>query len=231
VSRRRRCDDRVMALVLTAAVGAGAWMLYDGSRTEHPPQPSVADAFPTPGPHLLGTPAPGTAASTGPKVSPLPPSAPVRIRIPAINLNAPLARVGLNQSGGLRVPDAPGRDVAGWYEGGPAPGAAGNAIVDGHVDSDKGPAVFFLVGALHKGNTIEVDRTDGRAALFSIDAIEVYPKSAFPSARVYGPTADPQLRLITCGGGYNKAAGYLGNIVVYAHLTATRAEARDAAPA
>ena len=219
--RWRSFGDRATALLLAAAVGAGGWMLYDGSRTSHPPQPSAADA--------LSAPPGGSTAARPPAVgpvlrrpAPLPYSVPVRLRIPTISLNAPLVELGLDPSGQLQVPNNHNRNLAGWYSGGVAPGAAGNAIIDGHVDTMQGPAVFFLLGALHKGDTIEVDRKDGRAALFAVDAIEVYAKDAFPSARVYGPTADPELRLITCGGGYTVKTGYLGNVVLYAHLTGSK---------
>ena len=220
VRPRRAWNDRAVALVLVAAVGSGAWMMYDGSRSGHPPQPSAADAFPT------STEAPGVAALPAPKpapgVKPLPASVPVRIRIPAIGVNAPITLLNLDKSRQLQVPSDTNRNLAGWYRGGPAPGTAGNAIMDGHVDTHQGPAVFYNLGSLHKGNVVEVDRKDGTAALFTVDAIEVYEKSSFPSTRVYGPTKDPQLRLITCGGGYNKTSGYLGNVVLYAHLTGSK---------
>ena len=221
--RWRSFGDRATALLLTAAVGAGGWMLYDGTRTSHPPQPSAVDAFSAP---AGGTARPPVDVSGNTpahhKPTPLPYSVPVRLRIPTISLNAPLVELGLDPSGQLQVPNNHNRNLAGWYSGGVAPGAAGNAIIDGHVDTKQGPAVFFLLGALHKGDTIEVDRKDGRAALFAVDAIEVYAKDAFPSARVYGPTADPELRLITCGGGYTVRTGYLGNVVLYAHLIGSK---------
>ena len=219
--RLRSFGDRATALLLAAAMGAGGWMLYDGSRTSHPPQPSAVDAFTAP----VVSSAPARPQATAPaqlRPAPLPYSVPVRLRIPTISLNAPLVELGLDASGQLQVPDNRNRNLAGWYSGGVAPGAAGNAIIDGHVDTMQGRAVFFLLGALHKGDTIEVDRKDGRAALFAVDAIEVYAKDAFPSARVYGPTADPELRLITCGGGYTAKTGYLGNVVLYAHFTGSK---------
>lgn len=224
---------RAVALAMAAALGSGAWMLYDGSRDEHPPQPSAADAFdprypfgtpdgvsdgaadPVPGGGPTATHAPVRPAR------PLPPSVPVRIRIPAIGVDAPFVPLRLDRSGQLQVPPDSNRNLAGWYRGGPSPGSAGNAIVDGHVDTRQGPAVFYNLGSLHKGNTVEIDRADGRAALFAVDAIEVYAKKDFPSKRVYGPTKDAQLRLITCGGGFSTSAGYLGNVVLYAHLTGT----------
>jgi sortase (surface protein transpeptidase) len=125
----------------------------------------------------------------------------------------------LGATGQLNVPPADNRNLVGWYQDGPAPGTAGNAIVLGHVDTKKGPAVFYGLGTLHKGYTVNVVRADRSTAVFTIDAIEVYAKNNFPSDRVYGPTTRPELRLITCGGGYTKATGYLGNVVVYAHLT------------
>ncbi len=92
--------------------------------------------------------------------------------------------------------------------------------MDGHVDTTRGPAVFYGLGALHKGATVLVTRADRSVAVFSVYAVEVYAKAAFPDQRVYGPTREPELRLLTCGGGYARATGYLGNVVVYARLTA-----------
>ena len=227
MTSKRVRNNRVVALVAVAALGTGAWMLYDGSTsTEHPPQPSAADAFDAP----ISSSSPAPTGSVGPrpsaprrvKVRPLAASVPVRVRIPAIDVDAPLTLLGLDATGHLQVPDDTDRNLAGWYRNGPAPGTAGNAIIDGHVDTLQGPAVFYLLGALHKGDTVEIDLRDRRAAVFTVDAIEVYAKDAFPSKRVYGPTRNPQLRVITCGGGYNKASGYLGNVVLYAHLSATR---------
>lgn len=204
------------ALALTVALVAAAWMVYDRPFTGSPPQPSAADAFST---QQEGG---STAFGATHRVTALPQSEPVRIRIPSIRVDAPIARLGLGRGGRLGVPDESDRNLAGWYRGGTAPGATGNAIMDGHVDTRKGPAVFYLLGALRKGDIIEVDRRDGVAALFRVDAVELYPRTAFPSARVYGPTRDPELRVITCGGRYSGRTGYRGNVVVYAHLSGSR---------
>ncbi|MEZ0088928.1 class F sortase [Streptacidiphilus sp. EB129] len=234
-------DDRpkqngLLAISLIATLAVGSWLLVDGSRTTAPPQPSGSDAFqsapPTPHtaavaplPGAAGHAAPVPAKSAPPAPQPMGTSAPVRIRIPVIGVNAPMIALGLDSTGHLDVPPDENRNLAGWFKGGPTPGSAGNALIDGHVDTMKGPAVFYGLGALHKGDAIDVDRQDGSEAVFSIDAIEVYAKASFPDAKVYDPTSDPQLRVITCGGGFSRSSGYLGNVVVYAHLSASRASA------
>lgn len=90
------------------------------------------------------------------------------------------------------------------------------------MDNADGPAVFFRLGALKRGAIIEMDRRDGGVAVFTVDAVEVYAARDFPDEKVYGAAPGPELRVITCGGGYSKATGYQGNVVVFAHLTGSR---------
>lgn len=85
-----------------------------------------------------------------------------------------------------------------------------------------GPGVFYGLGSVAKGNTIEIDRADGRTAVFTVDAVEVYDKERFPDDKVYGGSDRAELRVITCGGGYTKNTGYRSNVVVYASLAAVR---------
>jgi sortase (surface protein transpeptidase) len=149
----------------------------------------------------------------------LPASLPTRIRIPEIRVSAPIIGLSLDSSHHLQVPPANNQNLAGWYQRGTTPGGMGNAIVVGHVDTMRGPAVFWDLGALHKGDTIHIDRQDHRTAVFTIDAIQVFAKDRFPDRIVYGETARPELRVITCGGGFSTSTGhYLGNVVVFAHL-------------
>jgi sortase (surface protein transpeptidase) len=83
-----------------------------------------------------------------------------------------------------------------------------------------GPAVFFRLGDLVPGDTIDVTRADRKVATFIVYRIAEYAKDAFPTMTVYGDTRDAELRLITCGGDYDPAGGsYLDNIVIYARLT------------
>lgn len=146
----------------------------------------------------------------------------MRIRIPSIRVDAPMMRLGLGADGSLDVPPAGNRNVVGWYRDGTPPGSKGSAIVAGHVDNAQGRSVFYDLGALQKGSTVEVVRQDGHTAVFSLDAIEVYENENFPDERVYGAAPFPSLRLITCGGGFSKGTGYEGNVVAYAHLTSVR---------
>jgi hypothetical protein len=127
--------------------------------------------------------------------------------------------LGLTPSGSLDVPPADRPGLAGWYEAGTTPGERGTAIVAGHVDNADGPAVFYKLGALRPGDRIEVERRDGRTAVFSVDAVEVYSAKDFPDDKVYGAADRPELRVITCGGGWSRSTGYQGNVVVFAHLT------------
>ncbi|MET7377662.1 class F sortase [Streptomyces sp. NPDC005526] len=200
----RRIGNTSIATVTVAALCGGAWLLHGAGHA--PPQPSVAEGLPDPGEARLTAPA-------------LPPSPPDRIRIPSIRVNAPLMGLRLTSSGSLDVPPAREKNLAGWYEAGTTPGETGTAIVAGHVDNTEGPAVFYDLGALRKGSAIEVDRRDGSVARFTVDAVEVYAAKNFPDDKVYGAAKRPELRVITCGGGYSRTTGYQGNVVVFAHLT------------
>ncbi|MEV4922157.1 class F sortase [Streptomyces roseoverticillatus] len=204
-------------MLLAAALCAGSWLIRRGADIQDPPpQPSAAEAFPATGPRA--EPARGERA-----VPPLPIALPTRVRIPAIDVDAPLEPLRLLADGSLSSPRDDESNVAGWYADGAAPGSTGTAVVAGHVDTTTGPAVFYNLGALKKGYRIEIARADGRTALFAIDAIEVYSRSDFPSQKVYGPAKRAELRLITCGGGFSEEShAYLGNVVVYAHLSGVR---------
>lgn len=140
---------------------------------------------------------------------------PVRLDIPAIGVRARLVRLGLDAAGALEVP-ADFR-TAGWWSGGARPGERGPAVIAAHVDSRTGPAVFFRLGELRRGDVATVVRADGSRARFTVERSARYPKARFPTARVYGGTRRPALRLITCSGTFDRASGhYLDNTVVFA---------------
>ncbi|MFB7515185.1 class F sortase [Streptomyces sp. NPDC056144] len=197
---------------IAVAACVGLWLVQNGSQDVAPPVPSAAQAF-----------AAGPSVHTEAAADPLPYSAPVRLRIPETDVDTPMMRLGLGANGSLDVPPAADRNMAGWYGDGTPPGAKGTAIVAGHVDNAQGPAVFYTLGALKKGHRIEVDRQDGRTAVFTVDAVEVYANKDFPDRKVYGGTDRAEIRLITCGGGFSeKGGGYQGNVVAFGHLIGVR---------
>ncbi|WP_083929370.1 class F sortase [Catelliglobosispora koreensis] len=139
---------------------------------------------------------------------------PSRLRIPAIGVDAQLVRLKLDRSGKLEAPED--FHTPGWYADGTAPGDSGPAVIAGHLDSLDGKAVFYRLHELKPADVIEIER-DGQWLSFHVTAAHRYAKSRFPTAEVYGPTPDAQLRLITCGGGFDKERrSYYDNVVVFA---------------
>ncbi|WP_219508795.1 class F sortase [Nonomuraea ceibae] len=145
---------------------------------------------------------------------------PTRIRIPDIKVNAPINTVGLTKQGALATPPLSKPNLTGWYGKSPLPGELGPSVINGHVATKRGAAVFKRLSELSKGDHIYVYRSDGKVTRFTVSGIEQVGKKTFPTKRVYGDTKEAQLRLITCGGIYNKAAhSYTDNIIVYATLS------------
>jgi sortase (surface protein transpeptidase) len=144
-------------------------------------------------------------------------STPVRIQIPAIGVDSTLMSLGLEDDGSLEVP--PEGFPAGWYTGAPTPGELGPAIIAGHVDWAGSPGVFFALRDLAPGDPITVNRDDGSTAVFRVDSVQQFPKDAFPTDAVYADIDHAGLRLITCGGSFDRdARSYEDNIVVFAAL-------------
>ncbi|AJE87541.1 MULTISPECIES: class F sortase [Streptomyces] len=203
---KKRAPWGVMALVLLAGVA----LIRNGSGEfdSGPPQPASADT--------------GTERASGGGAAALPFAEPDRVRIDAIRVNAPLMPVGIDKKGWIEAPPPEEPNLAGWFTSAVTPGEKGTAVVVGHVDNSRGPAVFFGLGALKKGNHIDVRRKDGKTAEFEVYGIEVFEKDDFPGAKVYGGKGRPELRVITCGGGYSKESGYDGNVVVFARMVSSR---------
>ncbi len=150
-----------------------------------------------------------------------PPSAvaPVRVTIPSLGVDSGLDALGIETDGTIAVPNR--FDRAGWFTGAPAPGQAGPAVILGHVDSWTGPAVFFRLRQIVPGASVVVARANGSHVSFRVTGLETVPKGAFPSAAVYGPVPDAELRLITCGGPFDARTGhYRDNVVVFASAVA-----------
>ncbi|NEC66178.1 class F sortase [Streptomyces sp. SID9727] len=154
--------------------------------------------------------------------APLSPSRPVKVAVPAIFIEAPVTGLGLDKKGHLGAPPMSRPREVGWYRDGPSPGEKGTSLIVGHRDTETGPAIFLNLNALHKGDKVTVTRADKRTAVFTVDAVETYTKDKFPDDKVYGNTGRPELRLMTCGGRFNKKDGYSANVVVFAHLTSLK---------
>jgi LPXTG-site transpeptidase (sortase) family protein len=140
---------------------------------------------------------------------------PVRLDVPAIGVSTVLDRLGLRPDGSMDVPEDFAR--AGWYEAGPRPGEDGPAVIAGHVDSRRGPAVFFRLHELRVGDAVSVARVDGSVATFTVRRVETYAKRDFPTEAVFGPTVGAELRLVTCGGEFDWSHhSYKSNVVAFA---------------
>jgi len=156
----------------------------------------------------------GFRSARGYRATPIP----VRIDIPRIGVSSSLIRLGRAPDGTVEVPEP--WEVAGWYALGPRPGEPGSAVILGHVDSkEDGPAVFFRLRELARGDQIRVRRADGSTVRFVVQRTEQYDKQRFPTDDVYYPTLTPGLRLVTCGGEFDATAGsYRSNIIVFAAI-------------
>ena len=144
----------------------------------------------------------------------------MRLAIPAIGVETPLLRLGLDPDRSMEVPGD--FDLAGWFAGGPAPGQPGPAVIAGHVDSRTGPAVFYRLRELRAGDRIEVTRADGTRLRFVVDSNQSFPKAGVPTGAVFGPTPAAELRMVTCAGTFDRSRGsYRDNLVVFARLVGT----------
>jgi LPXTG-site transpeptidase (sortase) family protein len=198
----------VIGVVVLCGAAAGlAWASHTGR-----------SATPVGKPPLVPVPHGRWAAATQAESPGVP--KPTALEIPAIGVKTPLIRLGLTRAGTLQVPSSTA--VAGWYTGSPRPGATGAAVIAGHIDSYLGPGVFFRLRELKAGSLIFVRRRDGSLAVFRVTAVRTFLKKKFPTADVYGPVPNAQLRLITCGGTFDPSTGhYLSNVIVFAVLASS----------
>jgi Sortase domain len=142
-------------------------------------------------------------------------AAPVRLRIPALHVDSAVQDLGLQSDGTIAVPKR--TDVAGWYEHGPRPGQPGPAVILGHVDSHTGPGIFINLSTVRPGALVRVDLADGSTVMFRVTRVERVSKTRFPTDLVYAPTLDPTLRLVTCGGSFDRSRGsYRDNVIAFA---------------
>ncbi|MEU1487758.1 class F sortase [Streptomyces sp. NPDC005752] len=201
-----------------AAVGLGFLLVYNSFD---------ASAGVPPAPAVVSLPAASAPASPAPSASTaargLPRSDPKRLSISSIAVDAPFTPLSIGSSGQLDAPPGDDPNLVGWFKDGATPGEPGTSVVAGHVDTKTGPAVFLLLSTLKAGRTVDITRQDGTVATFKVDSVETFSKAEFPSERVYDDNGTAQLRLITCGGVYDKKKkDYEDNVVVFAHLASTK---------
>jgi hypothetical protein len=194
-ARLATCIGLALSLQLTVAAGAlaGPWALVPVAPAAPRPVEPVARAvdLPSPADGLLTLSAPGLWPG-------------------AVQLE-PLS---VDDDGVLQVPVAAA--ALGWWSAGPRPGEPGAAVVIGHVDLDGAPGIFARLADAVPGTTVVVG-TGSEAVRFRVTAVDRYSKSEFPGDVVYRPTAEPELRLITCGGRFDRRTGhYEDNVVVRA---------------
>ncbi|WP_328745910.1 class F sortase [Streptomyces sp. NBC_00285] len=215
------------ALLTVVLVTVGVRCAGDDKATA-PQGPDGQDtvAAGAPGAEAAGGPTPSARPARRPTRTPpprpLPRSRPTSFRIPSLGIGAPITGIALIKGRELATPPVDKPKLVGWYEGGPTPGESGTAIAVGHRDTRTGPAVFAALAQVKPGNVIEAGRADGRTAVYTVDRVKVFDKAGFPDKEVYGPVRRPELRVITCGGFFNRRTGYSSNVVVFAHLTKTR---------
>ncbi|MER7858372.1 class F sortase [Amycolatopsis japonica] len=168
--------------------------------------------------------APAAAApseSAPPVVKPYNGTRPTNVKIPKIGAESSLVTVAVGKDGKMSVPSAKNPMQAAWYRLSPVPGDVGPSILLGHVDGNKQPGIFYKLKDVNPGDEVLVERSDGKNLKFVVEKKDQVPKDQFPEEAVYGNTDKPQLRLITCGGVFDKEEhSYKDNIIVYANLVA-----------
>jgi sortase (surface protein transpeptidase) len=204
---------RLAAALAALVLGAGCSGASAGRAAEQPARPATSGAPATTAGGVDA--ARGFRSTRGYRATPVP----VRIAIPSIGVASSLDRLGRARDRTVEVPSR--WEVAGWYAPGTRPGDPGSAVILGHVDSKRGPAVFFRLRELRQGDDITITRADGSSVRFAVDRTEQYDKRRFPTDAVYYPTLASELRLVTCGGEFDATAGhYRSNVIVFATLKA-----------
>ncbi|MDX2677066.1 class F sortase [Streptomyces sp. NY05-11A] len=201
------------ALARLALVAPVALAVLTGcsSASEKPAVPVASAAAPS----AAGAPVPA-GGGTAPAGRP---AAPAEVAIPSLGITSSLMKLGLATDGAVEVPPAEKGMTAGWYTGGSVPGEPGAAVIIGHNDTRFGRAVFHDLHKIAEGADITVTDVRGKSAHFTVTGTESVSKTSFPTQKVYGPTQDRALRLITCDGDFDAQGHPVNNLIVYATLT------------
>lgn len=234
-ARRSRSSNLLTAAAaVPAVVGVTLIVWASAAQVSPPTPPPVSEPSPDEVVPVGGAPvaSPDEIRATG-AMAAVPVSPPRTIRVPAIGVDSPVDDVGLTPDGEMQVPaPGPAYDHAAWYRSSVTPGRQGPSVIIGHIDSRaNGPSVFFDLGRLRPGDRIDVARADGAVVGFAVTDVRTVSKDAFPTEAVYGPTREPELRLISCGGSFDASVrSYRDNIVVYARELPPPAPGQAAPP-
>jgi hypothetical protein len=208
----------VVLLIVSGYLAVGLRGHQDPLAGPAAPQPAPPSSAGGTAPAMSGVGVPVVARST-----------PVGLRIPAIGVAVSVSALGLNPDGTVQVPTD--YQEAGWFRPGPSPGQVGSAVILGHVDSYRGPAVFYRLRSLRAGNRVEVSLADGVVAHFVVRKVATYPKKRFPARQVYASRGYSALQLVTCGGEFDaRTRSYRSNVVAYTSLVATTPAATATEP-
>ncbi|MEU9160302.1 class F sortase [Streptomyces sp. NPDC048424] len=211
-------SGRLLTFAAWSVLVLGLWLW--GRQLTVAPAPPTGQAGGAVGPGLPAAHAPLAAAL------------PQRVDVPSIGIQAPVISRGLDKDGALEPPPYESPGTVGWWGRGAQPGTAGAALMVGHVDTRSKPAVFYGLSTVQPGDKVRVVRADGSVAEFTIEDVRVYERADFDAHKAYGPRVRgrAELRLVTCGGTYDKAAKeYTANVVVSAYLTGVGARPGTAA--
>ena len=212
--RRSLAAPAAVVLIVTGAMIVFGLGVLGLARTSSNPAPHAAAP-------QAGTPTAATGPDAGHPLQQrgLAPSVAVRLTIPAIGVDGGLQHLGLNADHKtMQLPEAA---RAGWFKQSATPGETGPTVIVGYIASKKGPGVFSRLGRLEVGSHVELRRADGTVVIYGVDKVATYSAKAFPTTKIYAPTPQPTLRLITCGGAL-RSGGPAGNVVVYGHQVAIR---------
>ena len=138
---------------------------------------------------------------------------PIKLTIPAIQLNSRIISVGVNAKGEMDVPSGKTNNV-GWYERGVVPGQTGTAVMDAHVF-----AAFANLHSLAVGDDVYVDVADGSRLHFVVRAVKTHLLSELTPAMLFQQTDGRHLNLITCAGSLTlDRSTYDRRLIVYTEL-------------
>ncbi|WP_414935744.1 class F sortase [Amycolatopsis sp. cmx-11-51] len=208
---RGRRAPLVLVVVLVAVLATVVVVLSGPGETGQAASPQVTQQ--------AAAPMAPSAEPQGEAADGMPKADPVSIDVPKIEAKSSLVPLGLNADNTVEVPPVTQPMQAGWYVNGPTPGEVGPSVILGHVDGNKQKGIFFRLKELAPGDKVSIARKDGTTAEFAVTKVERVAKDKFPTDAVYGDTTEPELRLITCGGVFDKAShNYLDNIIVFARL-------------